>query len=197
VLSRDEALREFGLGVCASAGEVRDAYRRLARELHPDRPGAPADATDRMARLNEAYARLSAAPASTPAEPVPPSRAAAPSRDAEPVDVALDADGALYVSAPADETFLRLLDAADAVGDATYVDRDAALLQVIVHHPEGTWSYVTFSLQGRATGTEVFATLDTIDGHAAPALRPVLETLVTALRGAPPADRHHHRRYRR
>jgi molecular chaperone DnaJ len=43
---------ELGLSPTASAIEVRDAYRRRARQLHPDRGGRDAAA---MAALNDAY----------------------------------------------------------------------------------------------------------------------------------------------
>ena len=43
---------ELGLPPTASAIEVRDAYRRRARQLHPDRGGRDASA---MAALNDAY----------------------------------------------------------------------------------------------------------------------------------------------
>lgn len=42
----------LGVSPQASAGEVRDAYRRLARQHHPDRGGLDPAA---MAALNEAY----------------------------------------------------------------------------------------------------------------------------------------------
>jgi DnaJ domain len=43
----------------ATGSEIRAAYRAAARQLHPDAPDAPADATVRMATLNQAYATLS------------------------------------------------------------------------------------------------------------------------------------------
>jgi curved DNA-binding protein CbpA len=43
----------------ATAGEVRNAYHASARQLHPDAPGSPADATAQMAILNQAYSTLS------------------------------------------------------------------------------------------------------------------------------------------
>lgn len=51
------------LGVPRSAGEaeIKSAYRRLARELHPDRNKAP-DASTRFAEVQEAYDTLSDAP---------------------------------------------------------------------------------------------------------------------------------------
>ena len=44
----------------ASAGEITHAYRRLAREWHPDKraAGEAAEATARLAALNEAYTVL-------------------------------------------------------------------------------------------------------------------------------------------
>ena len=43
----------------ASGGQIREAYRRLAREYHPDRVGASAAGADRMPEVNEAYRVLS------------------------------------------------------------------------------------------------------------------------------------------
>ncbi|MEM8620272.1 MAG: J domain-containing protein [Actinomycetota bacterium] len=39
----------------ASTDEVRDAFRRLARQHHPDRSAAERAGADRMAEINEAY----------------------------------------------------------------------------------------------------------------------------------------------
>jgi curved DNA-binding protein CbpA len=48
----------LGVASDASADEIRSAYRLRARQLHPDNPGAPEDAEERMAELNHAYAVL-------------------------------------------------------------------------------------------------------------------------------------------
>ena len=46
----------LGLGAGASRGEIKAAYRRLAREVHPDAVGGGGD--EGFIRLHEAYATL-------------------------------------------------------------------------------------------------------------------------------------------
>ncbi|MEJ7722484.1 MAG: J domain-containing protein [Ilumatobacteraceae bacterium] len=53
---RGDPHRILGVRPGSSQREVRDAYRRLANELHPDRSGASGAA--RMAEVNEAYRTL-------------------------------------------------------------------------------------------------------------------------------------------
>ena len=48
----------LGVPPTASASQVREAYRRLAKQFHPDR-SSNARATDRMRRLNQAWETLS------------------------------------------------------------------------------------------------------------------------------------------
>lgn len=74
---RRAARAVLGLAPGADAAAVRAAYRRLARDLHPDRGGDP-DAFDRVTR---AYRVLADGDEATPPiVPGRPSRAAAPSR---------------------------------------------------------------------------------------------------------------------
>lgn len=49
----------LGIPPDASQSDIREAYRRLAFEHHPDRNQAGPDADDRMKQINEAYATLS------------------------------------------------------------------------------------------------------------------------------------------
>jgi molecular chaperone DnaJ len=49
----------LGLESSASADSIREAYRRLAREYHPDRVAGSAAGSDKMSAINEAYRVLS------------------------------------------------------------------------------------------------------------------------------------------
>jgi hypothetical protein len=187
VVTWEEALALLSLPAGADAIAVRQAYRNAALTTHPDRPGAPADAAARMARVNEAYAVLTGPP--PPPPPLPPRAGTAaspapiwadPPRWAD-TTVEVDHDGTLVIGAPAEEAFQLLLDAAEGVGDLTYVDRDAALAQIIVGGDGKPWAYATFSLQGRAGGTEVFVTVDSIDANPAPDAKPVVDAVAAAL----------------
>lgn len=55
----DNALRELGLSIPTSPGEIKQQYRRLALKNHPDRnPGNEAAATERMKAVNAAFTVL-------------------------------------------------------------------------------------------------------------------------------------------
>jgi len=56
-LTRQEAFAELGVAESATDAEVRSAYKRLAREWHPDKNEA-VDATEKFQRVNAAYHRL-------------------------------------------------------------------------------------------------------------------------------------------
>ena len=71
-LTRSAALALLGLTAQASAREVTQAYRRLAKTTHPDIAGPrDHDAARRFAALTEAYHLLTLTSA-TPSPPVPP-----------------------------------------------------------------------------------------------------------------------------
>lgn len=92
---RADHLRELELGENATAAEVRQAYRDLARVWHPDRfasdPRVQAKATEKLRRVIEAYEFLQAhphadappgrsAPRAEPPQPQAPHRHERPSR---------------------------------------------------------------------------------------------------------------------
>ncbi len=47
------------IGFEATGKEIKEAYRRLAFQYHPDRNASDPDAVERMKSINEAYAVLS------------------------------------------------------------------------------------------------------------------------------------------
>ena len=87
---------------------------------------------------------------------------------------------------PADEVFVLLTEVADEIGDITYIDPDAGLLEVLVTPVgSGPWS-VVLSLQGRADRVEAFCTVEALDGseaHSGPVVSLLLDSLRRRLRG--------------
>lgn len=201
-MNREEALVVLGIGPDADAAAVRAAYLAAALTLHPDRPDAPADANDRMAQVNRAYETLQGAGTDrSPGGHEPGShepgnhepgnhdrgtggRGADQPRGAGADDVYLGPDGALLVDAPAEETFFRLAEAVEAIGEVTFIDRGAGLLQVMTEAAPGQFCYLTCSLQGRATGTEIFTSLEALGAAGLPPIGPLLAALADALRVA-------------
>jgi DnaJ-class molecular chaperone len=58
VLAGQSHYEVLGVGARASRGEIKAAYRRLAREVHPDAVGAGGDGDEGFIRLHAAYAAL-------------------------------------------------------------------------------------------------------------------------------------------
>jgi hypothetical protein len=162
----DEARRTLGVGDGASSDEVRDAYRRLVRERHPDRDRSR-DATEVTARLTEAYAVLRRAMAQGPPT-------------AAPLEVKEEGDS-LWLDVPADEAFAALFEAAGRVGHVAYFDRHLGLLETVVRFEGGPTCSVLVTLQGRAFGTEAFVTMESIEAAPTPPIAPVIDALVTEL----------------
>lgn len=183
-----EARALLGVGPEDEWPVVRAAFRRLLRATHPDVAAPLADATARTARLTEAYrvARVAHergdAPAATPRPTTPPAPPAgwreAPPRPA--VGVCVE-HGALVVRAPAEEAFLRLLEAAHDVGEVTYVDLESGLLETIVHFEGWPVCSVLLTLQGRVSGTEAFCTVEPLETGDPPPLDAVVRTLAARL----------------
>jgi hypothetical protein len=165
----------LGLGPQPTWDEVRLAYRTRIRRAHPDRAGGN---TEQAALLNGAYATLlQARRDGTLALVAPPP--APPAAPATPAEV-LDGD-TVHLDLPPDEAFLRLLEAADQIGDVTYVDRSCAIFEALVAvEGEGACSLVV-TVQGRAHGTDAFCTLEAIEHVASPPVRHVVEALVAAM----------------
>ncbi|MCB0963124.1 MAG: J domain-containing protein, partial [Acidimicrobiales bacterium] len=185
LVNAEEAARVLGVSRTAPPEEVRSAYRALIRAHHPDRPDVTS--AGRATRIIEAYRILVAAspPQSEPPPGEPPdpggARAAGPSAVATgaPPVARLGVD-ALLVDAPADEAFRWLLDAAHDVGEITYVDRSMPILEVLCRFEGEPATSLLVTLQGRGSGTEVFATVESIEARPAPPTAAVVDLLELA-----------------
>jgi hypothetical protein len=173
----DEARAVLGVAAGSSEADERSAFRRRLRDTHPDVAGPRADAGVAVARLTRALAVLRSARASGP----PPPPAAAP-HPPPPVTSVDRGDDSLLLEVPADEAFVALLEAAHAVGEVTYVDARLGLLEAVLADGPGTACQLLVTLQGRATGTEAFCTLEPLGTDPCPPVADVVAALAAALR---------------
>lgn len=101
--------------------------------------------------------------------------------------VLVDAE-TIGIPAPAVEVVPLLIEAAHRLGDVTYLDPGAGLLEVVVEFVGAPTSSVVLSLQGRAaTGlTEVFCSVEPLSGGEAPSAEAVTQLLHRTLLGQDP-----------
>ncbi len=164
----DEARRLLGVAADAEPDQVRVAYRRLVREQHPDR-NTSADATERTIELTTAYRLLVDAPVDAGASDAAETRTVEPEPPLLDLSIDLVDDTTIALGAPGDETLFLLSETAHRLGEITYLDPAAGLIEVIVEFVEAPTSSVVFTLQGRATGvTDVFCTVEPLSGGEAP-----------------------------
>lgn len=116
-MNREQALRTLGLDAGARADDINRAYRALIRQAHPDTGGNTAVA----ARITEAYHWLQRASVQS----LPPPR---PPQEDLPAPVTDDDSVALLL--PPGDVFLRLVEAGHKLGEVSYIDRDAGIVQV-------------------------------------------------------------------
>jgi hypothetical protein len=177
-----EAQSVLGVGPRASAEELRTAFRRKLRRAHPDLVPDDPEATLATARLVSAYALLR----HTSLRHAGPTPACTPATDPGVIasslatTIILDGDSLTY-PAPPDEVYRRLLVAADQLGELTYVDPDARLLDTVITTADGTACSLLASLQGRALGTEVFFTLEPLGQGRCPPVEPLVAELAALL----------------
>lgn len=182
-----EALELLGVHPTTPWPEVRTAYRERIRLLHPDVAGAGSGPN--AARTNEAFrvVRAAVANGAHPARPTAPAPAAILVADLleEAVEVAVLDDEGLELVAPPDEVFDRIHAALHTVGQVTYVDPDAGLLECLLETEAHPPAQLTVSLQGRGATTEAFFTLESLHAGAAPPLPAVVRLLADRLREMP------------
>ena len=171
-MDRSEAAALLGVAEHAERNELRTAYRRLLRRHHPDVTGGDG-ATTRA--LTEAYRTLLA-------EHEDEDEDEDAFDEGEPTVVTAATDDTLTLLVPPDEAFLRLLDAGARLGEVTYVDDDAGLLEVIVTFDDARTASLVVTLQGRGDGTtDAFCTLEPLDRRSAPPVSLVVDALRTHL----------------
>lgn len=190
----DDARRLLGVAPGADRTSIQAAFRKRLLLTHPD-VSDQRDATERTVRLTAAYrlltaaaevaevADLAATPSPAPSSAPPPAGARTPEERPIPVAVALVDAETIGFAAPADETLFLLLDAANRLGEISYLDRSAGLLEVVIEFLDAPTSSVVLTLQGRASGvTEVTCSVEPLSGGAAPpadaVTRLLLDTLV-------------------
>lgn len=176
-----QAREVLGVAATSTWAEVRAAYRQRIGAAHPDRAGG---STAEAARLNDAYTALARARRAGTLDAPQPARPPVAGTDVQerpgvPAEV-LDGD-TIHLALPAEEAFIRLVEACHRIGDVTYVDRSCAILEALVRvEGEGVCSLV-ITLQGRAEGTDAFCTLESIERVASPPVRDVVTALLAAL----------------
>lgn len=177
-----EAARVLGVAPGSSEASVREAYRREIRAHHPDRAGVTS--SDRASRIIAAYRVLDGAPPSTPPGPAP--RTATDDAHGGPSLASahitrVDVD-TITIDAPADEAFRIFVDAASDIGEITYLDRSGALFEVLCRFEGEPATSLMLTVQGRATGTDAFCTVESIEARPAPPAAAVVSCFELALR---------------
>lgn len=181
-MDRAEAARLLGVESVADVATVRRAFRLRIRDHHPDLD--PSADGGRARALIAAYHLLSTTPPEPPAPEPPwpsPSPTTAPWRFDEPVGLARLSGDTIALGAPADEAFRLLIEVAHDVGDVTYLDRSVPILEVLCRFVDEPATSLVLTVQGRATYTEVFCTVESIEARPAPPTEAVVDVLVGAL----------------
>lgn len=152
---------------------VRASYRRRLHESHPDRNPGPR-AVDDTKRVIEAYRclREQFAEADVPGvEPGHQSEHEVRGHDfpegTDSVDITyaeLVDDDTIAIAATDAEAFRDLVGVGHAIGDVTYIDRQNALLEVLLRTVANETLSLVVTLQGRSNGTtEAFLTMEPLD----------------------------------
>jgi hypothetical protein len=183
-----EACNLLGIAEGCSEKQVQTAFHKLMRVHHPDVASVSADrraANIDPAHLTEAYSVVVTSIRTSPdgqvsivAEALLETDLVSSNRSA----IASDHDGdTIWIEAPPDEAYQRLLEAAAALGGIGHVDRTLGLLEVIVRFEGGPSCSVLMTLQGRSHGTDVFCEMESIEAQQTPSIQPVLDALVEQL----------------
>ena len=180
-MNRERALRTLGLEKGAGAADINRAYRALIRQAHPDAGGSTAVA----ARITEAYHWLQRAGA----EPPKTAKAASPPQPAPSVSDL--ADDSFVLLLPSGDVFARLVEAGHALGEVSYVDHDAGIVQVTFTADNGVVcqlaaTVVSRTSRGSQADTRVEFTLDPLASGQAPPIDQVVSRFARIFRHTDP-----------
>ena len=180
-MNRERALRTLGLEKGARAEDVNRAYRALIRQAHPDAGGSTAVA----ARITEAYHWLQRAGVEPPQVPTPPP-------PPQPGPSTTDkADDSYALRLPPGDIFARLVEAGHELGEVSYIDRDAGIIQVTFTAHNGVvcqLAATVVSMPSRASQGEarVEFTLDPLASGEAPPIDQVVNRFARLYRRTTP-----------
>lgn len=175
-VNRERALRTLGLKMGAQAEDINRAYRALIRQAHPDAGGSTAVA----ARITEAYHWLQRAGTQSPPPPTPP-------QPDPPSPVTTDDSMTLLL--PPGDVFIRLVEAGHQLGEVSYIDREAGIVQVTFTADNGVVCQLAATVVSRGgnasdSDARVEFTLDPLAGGQAPPIGQVVAHLVRLIRNA-------------
>jgi hypothetical protein len=143
------------------------------RRTHPDLAQS-ADATSRAARINAAFAVLTDATDRGRRAAGPPPRPSQGrlSRRPEPTPT---------LEVPAGDVFVRVLEAAYDIGEVSYIDPEAGLIQLLLGDGGPAASQLLIVIDESVVPATASFTLDSMDAEVAPDIREVVGRLGTAL----------------
>ena len=162
-------MRTLGLEKGARADDINRAYRALIRQAHPDAGGSTAVA----ARITEAYHWLQRAGTQSPPPPRPP-------QPDQPSPVTTDDSMTLLL--PPGDVFIRLVEAGHQLGEVSYIDRDAGIVQVTFTADNGVVCQLAATVVAGGSATSrgdarVEFTLDPLASGLAPPIERVVNRL--------------------
>jgi curved DNA-binding protein CbpA len=172
-MSVADACAVLGVAPDAAWTEIRAAYRSGMRRTHPDLATA-AGATARAARLNAAFAVLADVTdrGRRPVRLEQPAPQRRLPRRPEPTPT---------LEVPAGDVFVRVLEAAYDIGDVSYIDPEAGLIQLLLGDGGPASSQLLIVIDESVSPATASFTLDSMDADVAPDIRDVVGRLGSAL----------------
>lgn len=170
----------LGVVADADAAQIRGAFRRRIRQLHPDVSGDN-DAAATRELLTAYRVALSAAVDHGDEQS---DEMAVDRGDEQSDSVWLVDTDTIALACPHDEVFARLLDVCSTLGAITYLDRQGELFEVLLRTTLGDTLSLVVSFQGRSGWVEAFLTTEVLDiaRHELPTIGQLTELVLHQLR---------------